>query len=102
MPYKPGDYLVICDQCGFERYASDCRMTWDNLFVCEDTCWEEKHPQYTDPKPLGEKQNVPVNRSPELYDMVDTVDNVTLEPSTTPENIIDGYFITTPITADDL
>ena len=38
-------------------------MTWDKLFVCADTCWEEKHPQFTDPKPLGEKQSVPVHRS---------------------------------------
>ena len=79
MPYKAGDYLVICDQCGFQRLASECRMTWDNLFVCSDTCWEEKHEQYNDPKPLGEKQKVPVYRP---------------EP--------DENFITTPITADDL
>lgn len=65
MAYKVGDYLVICDICGFERYASDCKMTWNKLFVCADTCFEEKHPQYTDPKPLGEKQSVPVYR-PEL------------------------------------
>ncbi len=79
MSYKVGDYLVICDQCGFTRFASDCRMTWDNLFVCADTCWEEKHPHYTDPKPLGEKQNVPVHRPEPEYN-----------------------FITTPITSDDL
>lgn len=81
MTYRPGDYLVICDQCGFQRYASECRMTWDKLFVCTDTCWEEKHPQYTDPKPLGEKQSVPVHRSESN------------------ENFID---LNNPITADDL
>ena len=81
MTYKPGDYLVICDQCGFQRYASECQMTWDKLFVCADTCWEEKHPQYTDPKPLGEKQSVPVSRP---------------EPE---ENFIDPAI---PITSDDL
>ena len=79
MTYKSGDYLVICDQCGFTRFASDSRMTWDNLFVCVDTCWEEKHPHYTNPKPLGEKQNVPVHRPEPEYN-----------------------FITTPITPDDL
>ena len=78
MPYKPRDYLVICDQCGFRRYASECRLTWDNLFVCADTCWEPKHPQYTPPKPLGEKQSVPILRKN------------------------DGYFLTTPVTGDDL
>jgi len=102
MPYKAGDYLVICDQCGFQRYASECKMTWNNLFVCEDTCWEPKHPHYTSPKPLGEKQSVPVNRAPEDYNMVDSVDPDTLEPSVTQEEIEDGYFINTPITPDDL
>lgn len=81
MSYKAGDYLVICDQCGFQRYASECRMTWDKLFVCADTCWEEKHPHYTDPKPLGEKQSVPVHRPEPEETFID------------PEN---------PITADDL
>ena len=68
MTFKVGDYLVICDQCGFRRYASECRMTWDKLFVCADTCFEPKHPQYTPPKPLGEKQTVPIHR-PEQTDI---------------------------------
>ena len=55
MGYKPGNYKVICDRCGFERYASDCKMTWNNLFVCADTCWEPKHEQFNPPKPLGQK-----------------------------------------------
>ena len=62
MAYHVGDYKVICDICGFERLSSECKMTWNNLFVCADTCYEDKHPQYTDPKPLGEKQKVPVHR----------------------------------------
>jgi hypothetical protein len=62
MPYKRGDYYVICDQCGFRRYASECRMTWENLFVCADTCYDEKHPQHTEPRGLGENQTVPVHR----------------------------------------
>ena len=33
MSYIAGDYLVICDRCGFQRYASDCQMTWDNLIL---------------------------------------------------------------------
>ncbi len=81
MIYKAGDYLVICDQCGFQRYASECRMSWDGLFVCADTCWEEKHPHYTEPKPLGEKQKVPVYR-PEVS-----------------ENFVD---LNNPITSNDL
>lgn len=102
MPYKPGDYLVICDQCGFERYASDCRMTWNNLFVCADTCWEPKHEHFSPPKPLGEKQSVPVLRPVDEYNFVADVNDETLEPTVTPTSPGDGYFITTPITGDDL
>ena len=91
MTYKPGDYLVICDRCGFERYASECKMTWDGYFVCEDTCWEPKHEHFTPPKPLGEKQSVPIRRVEDTYNF--------LYGSQVPE---DGYFITTPITPDDL
>jgi hypothetical protein len=102
MSYKPGDYLVICDQCGFERYASECRMTWDNLFVCADTCWEPKHPHFTPPKPLGEAQSVPIHRKESSYPFVSSVDEETLEPTTTSASPNDGYFIETPITGDDL
>lgn len=76
MAYVVGDYLVICDRCGFQRLASECRMTWDNLFVCADTCFEEKHPQYTEPKPLGEKQNVPVHRPKQDENFIDPSDPV--------------------------
>jgi len=62
MPYKSGDYLVICDICGFRRYASECQLNWKKQFVCSDTCYEEKHPQYTEPKSLHEKQIVPIHR----------------------------------------
>jgi hypothetical protein len=79
MAYRPGDHFVICDRCGFRRYASDCRMTWDNFFVCADTCWEPKHEMFSPPKPLNEKQKVSPHR-PESEDA----------------------FITTPITGDDL
>ena len=77
MTYKPGDYLVICDRCGFQSYASECRMTWDKLFVCADTCWEEKHPHYSDPKPLGEKQSVPVHRPEPDEVFIDPTDPIT-------------------------
>lgn len=91
MTYKPGDYLVICDRCGFERYASECQMTWDGWFVCADTCYEPKHPQFTPPKPLGESQSVPIRRAEDTYNFVSGAE--------TPN---DGYFLTDPITGDDL
>ena len=104
MSYKPGDYKVICDQCGFERYASECRMTWDGWFVCADTCWEPKHEQFTPPKPLGEKQSVPVLRKESSLNMVSSVDSENLEATVTSTNPENGYFLTpeTRITGDDL
>lgn len=79
MAYKPGDYLVICDICGFRKYASECRLNWKKQLVCSDTCFEEKHEQYTDPRPLHEKQRVLIHRPPG-----------------------EDIFITTPVTPDDL
>jgi len=107
MAYKSGDYKVICDRCGFERYASECRMTWDNLFVCADTCWEPKHEQFTPPKPYGEKQSVPVLRKESTLNTLDMdetepVDDETLVPTLDPTDPEDGYFLTEDITADDL
>lgn len=40
-----GPYRAICDQCGRKRHASELRLTWDNFFVCADTCWQPRHPQ---------------------------------------------------------
>lgn len=42
--YIAGDYNVICDRCGAKYKASECKMEWDNLFVCDD-CWESRQPQ---------------------------------------------------------
>jgi len=53
-------------------------MQWNNLLACNE-CFDEKHPQHEPPKPLGEKQSVPIHR---------------------PEQ--DDVFITTPVTPDDL
>lgn len=102
MTYKSGDYLVICDRCGFKRYASDCKMTWDGWFVCADTCYEEKHPQFSPPKPLGEKQSVPIKRKESSVNYVSSVSEDTLEAITETGTPNDGYFISTPITRNDL
>jgi hypothetical protein len=77
-------------------------MTWDNFLVCADTCWEPKHEHFKPPKPLGEKQSVPVLRKEESLNFVSSVDSETLELTATPTEPTDGYFITTPITGDDL
>lgn len=80
MSYKPGDYYVICDICGFQQYASECRLNWKKQLACP-ACYEEKHPQYTDPKPLHEKQKVPIHRpegDPVFIDVSIRPESVTL------------------------
>ena len=79
MPYKPGDHYVICDICGFRRLASECRMTWNKLFVCADTCWDPKHPQYVEPTGRHERQKVDISR-PEGED-------VFIETKVTPDDL---------------
>lgn len=42
--FKRGDHRVQCDRSGAIVNASDCRMTWDGLFVLKEL-WHPKHPQ---------------------------------------------------------
>ena len=78
MAYKRGDYYAVCDRCGFRYYGSELKKEWNGLWTCP-SCWEPKHPQFSPPKPLNEKQKVTPHRP---------------EPEDT--------FITTAITGDDL
>lgn len=56
-----GDYNCICDLCGRKRKASECRLKWNNFFVCADTCWEPRHPQdFVEGR--ADDQNVPIAR----------------------------------------
>ena len=59
--YKLGDWWVRCDICGRKRYFSDCQMNYDNMLVCSDTCWEERHPQEF-VRSVRDMQRVPVAR----------------------------------------
>lgn len=43
--YRPGDFLVICDICGFRKLRSQTRKNWQGQIVCADTCYETRHPQ---------------------------------------------------------
>ena len=67
MAYKPGEYLSICDICGFRGHSSEMRMTWNNLWVHASTCYDPKHPQFRQPSGLHEKQKVEISR-PEQTD----------------------------------
>lgn len=55
MPYKKGDYWVICDRCGFKEYRSDCKTEWNGLLVCS-ACYEPRHPQDLHPPVVFDKQ----------------------------------------------
>ena len=55
-----GDYNVLCDRCGQKFKASECKMEWDNLFVC-DYCWEVRQPQDF-VRGLKDDQRVPIAR----------------------------------------
>lgn len=66
MAYVPGDHLVACDRCGFKRYASECKKTWDGWLVCFPECWEEKHPSL-EPHKLPSDRITPKDIRPEKY-----------------------------------
>ncbi len=40
-----GEWNAQCDRCGLKKKASSLRLEWTGLRVCEDTCWEVRHPQ---------------------------------------------------------
>jgi len=42
--WKKGDWLTLCDVCGFKHYASELRERWDGRMVCRQD-WELRHPQ---------------------------------------------------------
>jgi hypothetical protein len=64
MSYRPGDWYVSCDQCGKKKYRSECRMQWNNLFVCPK-CYDPKHPQL---EIKAKKESVPDIVRPEGTD----------------------------------
>jgi len=76
---KHGDWNAICDRCGIKYKASELKMEWDNLFVCND-CWEERHPQDF-VRGLRDDQTVPIARPrpPDLF--------ITAENETKPEDL---------------
>lgn len=75
--YRPGDYYVCCDRCGYEARASETRRTWDNLRVHSIDCWEPRHPQDF-VRGRVDRQAVP-NARPEPADIFLDVNDVTAE-----------------------
>ena len=99
MPFRLGQWLVICDRCGFKRYSDQVIKTWDNFYVCAPstgrTCWETRHPQeFLRASP--EDMSVPFSRPrpADTFTSVDTVASTvgvqdTRIPSGTFDNSID-------------
>lgn len=50
-----------CQRCGFTRSSRDLRKEWTGLMVCEDTCWEPRHPQMS-LRGVPDRQNLPWTR----------------------------------------
>lgn len=42
--YKPGNWLAICDVCGFQFFADELEKRWDGYMVCRKD-FETRHPQ---------------------------------------------------------
>src|SRR5687768_16142947 len=94
MPYRMGEWLVICDRCGFKRYSSEVVKTWDNFIVCAPStgkfCFETRHPQDF-VRTKKDDQTVPFRRpeQAEVFREVDTIDSsVGVQENTIPE----GHF----------
>lgn len=51
--YVAGEWNVICDRCGFKKFASELRLEWTGFRVCSD-CFEHRHPQDFLPAPRPE------------------------------------------------
>lgn len=44
MSYKSGQWLAVCDRCGFEFLAKDLKKDWQGLMVCSND-YELRNPQ---------------------------------------------------------
>lgn len=42
--YRAGDWLCVCQRCGFDDYASQIKREWTGLLVCRG-CHDPRHPQ---------------------------------------------------------
>lgn len=70
MPYRPGDWWMICDVCGLKYLHSKMKKRYDDAWVCSDD-WEPKHPQEIDRILQTEDTSVPVAR-PRPTDIFDS------------------------------
>jgi hypothetical protein len=78
-----GNNKVQCDRTGAIVHASDCRLTWDGLFVLK-SAWYPRQPQDTN-SPIREGTPPAISRpvgEPEFIDPVTLKAESTSTPST--------------------
>jgi len=120
--YRNGDYLVICDRCGFPAHRSECRKQWNGLLVHAIRCYDKKHPSLEpwkrpqEDKPIGDPRPqksmdhalTSLSSSASIYDTSISVDSVRNVGILTPigitldNNIIFWSFSTTVPTGNTI
>lgn len=58
--YKPGQWKMVCDVCGFEFLSGQMKQRWDGPWVCNQD-FETRHPQEFG-RTIIDKQSVPYTR----------------------------------------
>ena len=90
--WRAGDWLYVCQRCGFTFYASEIELEWTGLRVCR-RCWEPRHPQDF-VRGVRDAQTVPFANNPD--DVFLSVNEVSFE-----ENLVQSPGGDTVLSADD-
>jgi hypothetical protein len=62
----PGEWLIVCDQCGFTHYQSDTKKQWNKYQVCIK-CYEPMPAAYKVLPAMVDKETVPFARPDITY-----------------------------------
>lgn len=68
-----GDWIALCDQCGFKFKASQLKRRWDGYMVCQED-WEMRHPQELI-RPIPDQKVLPWTRPDPFAGSTPTTDN---------------------------
>ena len=97
MPFRMGQWLLLCDRCKFKRYADQVQKTWDGLIVCKPEvkpgCFEPRHPQDF-VRAKEDDSNVPFAR-PRPTDQFVSVDTIATTVGVQETTIPSGNFNST-------
>lgn len=95
--YNPGDYWMVCDECGLKFRKSQMVKRWDGCWVCQKD-YEPRHPQES-VRAKADKVAVPVARPDQFSEGTPMSADTHLTSDT---QLDTGSYITTPVTQDDL